>query len=69
MIMKNKNVELSFQKETISKLNVEELNNVKGGSSNACWAVTGYLTGKLLDVIIEHFSDACTAEGTTGGMS
>ena len=64
-----KNYGLTFQKETISRLNTNEMGNVKGGSTNVCWAVGGYITGKIVDIIIEHFSEVCTCEGTTGGMS
>jgi natural product precursor len=50
--MKKKSFEkLSLKKEEIINLNDSQMNELEGGaaSSNICWAVSSYFTGKIAD--------------------
>lgn len=35
----------------MNEISEGEINGIHGGSSNACWAITGYFTGKFADYL------------------
>ncbi len=63
MKKKQKLKKLVLKKEEIVNLNDMEMKNVMGGgtftatSSNPCWAVGSYITGKIVDYIIDTAND------------
>jgi natural product precursor len=57
-VMIEKKKTLSFQKETISNLSSNEMKNLKGGSSNICWGIGGWITGHVLDELIPIYLEA-----------
>lgn len=48
---------LSLNKETIVNLNDHEMNQIHGGgtTTNPCWAISGYITGKIADRIYDWY--------------
>ena len=74
MKSKDFNKKLSLNKETVVVLGKSEMINVKGGSSNICWAIGGYLGGKLIDALVDAYTEDnshgdCTGWADTTYMS
>jgi hypothetical protein len=38
----------------LNEMSIGELVGIQGGSSNLCWAISSYITGKAVDYLIEY---------------